>query len=229
MTSVHDELLKLPQFRNDSRSSTPFTYDSDCSIGPGDTIQPENLLEWQWPPKSGEYFMLQDQVSDYLETRNFHRKYPDIQRRAIMAQERNHLQDLGMVDNQHLAFFAVSSEDTLAIMEEEYPLKYKALISILQKKELQKSLFRVQQSNEEDADSEPDSVDTHLRDVLVDDASEFNKKLRTNHGAKKRTFICQNTNRTFTPRNEHYIAPAEFTKRGIIILPYHTMPNTGVI
>lgn len=37
----------------------------------------ENLIEYKWPSDdSGEYYMLQEQVSEYLGVTSFKRKYP---------------------------------------------------------------------------------------------------------------------------------------------------------
>lgn len=37
----------------------------------------ENLIEYKWPPdEAGEYYMLQEQVSEYLGVTSFKRKYP---------------------------------------------------------------------------------------------------------------------------------------------------------
>lgn len=39
----------------------------------------ENLTEYKWPPDdTGEYYMLQEQVSEYLGVTSFKRKYPGI-------------------------------------------------------------------------------------------------------------------------------------------------------
>lgn len=39
----------------------------------------ENLIEYKWPPdEAGEYYMLQEQVSEYLGVTSFKRKYPGI-------------------------------------------------------------------------------------------------------------------------------------------------------
>lgn len=39
----------------------------------------ENLIEYKWPPdETGEYYMLQEQVSEYLGVTSFKRKYPGI-------------------------------------------------------------------------------------------------------------------------------------------------------
>jgi len=41
------------------------------------SIAAENLVEYQWPPDStGDYYMLQEQVSTFLNIKSFKRKYP---------------------------------------------------------------------------------------------------------------------------------------------------------
>ena len=41
------------------------------------SIAAENLVEYQWPPDaSGDYYMLQEQVSTFLNITSFKRKYP---------------------------------------------------------------------------------------------------------------------------------------------------------
>ena len=43
------------------------------------SIAAENLVEYQWPPdSSGDYYMLQEQVSTFLNIKSFKRKYPGI-------------------------------------------------------------------------------------------------------------------------------------------------------
>lgn len=61
--------------------STPFKGSLFCSnIGLRYSYFPaENLIEYKWPPdETGEYYMLQEQVSEYLGVTSFKRKYPGI-------------------------------------------------------------------------------------------------------------------------------------------------------
>ena len=39
------------------------------------TMQADSLVEWQYPPDTGDWYLLQEQVKDYLQARNFHRRY----------------------------------------------------------------------------------------------------------------------------------------------------------
>ena len=40
-------------------------------------VKAKDLFEYQWPQESGgDWFMLQEQISTYLEVKSFKRKYP---------------------------------------------------------------------------------------------------------------------------------------------------------
>jgi hypothetical protein len=48
----------------------------------GASFPAENLFEYQWPQeKIGDYWMLQEQVSEFLGVSSFKRKHPDLVRR----------------------------------------------------------------------------------------------------------------------------------------------------
>jgi hypothetical protein len=40
-------------------------------------MQAESLVEWQYPPDKGDWFLLQEQVKEFLQARNFHRRYSE--------------------------------------------------------------------------------------------------------------------------------------------------------
>jgi hypothetical protein len=64
---------------------------------PGAKFPPEKLFEYQWPPDKGDFFMLQEQISEYLGVKSFKRKYPDLPRKMVDITERNFLKDKGIV------------------------------------------------------------------------------------------------------------------------------------
>jgi len=62
------------------------------------------LVEYPWPPaallspgEKPDYYMIQEQISEYLGVKSFKRKYPLIKRRAVDMEERNYLQESGYV------------------------------------------------------------------------------------------------------------------------------------
>ena len=184
------------------------------------TISADSLVEWQWPPDEGDWYLLQEQIKEYLQTRNFHRRYPDIHRHPIGAEERNYLIDSGLLKEPSFSYIAILTDEVLDILKEDYPARYKTLLLVLKKRELQRKAELVFREREE-ADDEitTEHVSSALRDALVDDAHSFNKRLCVNRGGK---YTCPSTRAVFTPRNSHYVAPPSATCRGrypVALLP----------
>jgi len=160
--------------------------------------------------------MLQEHVKELLGSRNFHRKYPDIHRHQIGAEERIYLTDMGILADQNSSFgyIGILTEDVLDIMQDEYPRRYKDMMKVMKQRELERAMKQVIEDNEK-ADREQDGKMSHaLRNELMQENHHFNKKLRTDHGAKGRTYYCSQTRQTLRARNEVYHAPPERTKVG---------------
>ena len=151
-------------------------------------------------------------------------RYPDIHRHPIGAEERNYLLDLGILNevNSAFSFIGLLTEDVLDIMKEDYPAKYKALLAVLRKRELVKQAKAVmQEADEADEEDQTEKVDTCLRDVLVDDAQYFNKRLKASR-QNTPSFTCPHSQLSYIPRNKQYIAPRSYTRRGrypVAVLP----------
>ncbi|KAI1298453.1 PHD finger protein 10 [Halotydeus destructor] len=86
----------------------------------------DRLYEYQWPENSGEYFLLQEQITEFLGIKSFKRKYPDFYRRQLDYEERIFLKDQGVADGLQgdLGLTALKSEDVIELMAKEYPSKY---------------------------------------------------------------------------------------------------------
>ncbi|RUS84761.1 hypothetical protein EGW08_007445, partial [Elysia chlorotica] len=67
------------------------------SLGGERVFTAENLFEYQWPIDGGEWHLLQEQVSEYLNVKSFKRKYPDLDRRVCDKEEKDFLRDKGVV------------------------------------------------------------------------------------------------------------------------------------
>lgn len=82
------------------------------------------LAEYDWPPgvgcvpnKNRDTFMIQEQIAEYLGVKSFKRKYPDLERRTVEMEERNHLIERGLVTEKlcDLGVTAVYAVDVLDI------------------------------------------------------------------------------------------------------------------
>ncbi|GAB6022106.1 hypothetical protein CHUAL_006249 [Chamberlinius hualienensis] len=102
----------------------------------------ENLFEYQWPLGSstaGEYYILQEQISEFLGVKSFKRKYPDLQRRAVEMDEKEYLKDRGVVTETQcdLGLTALRADEVIDLMVRDYPEKYHEYERILHEKEKQ--------------------------------------------------------------------------------------------
>jgi BRG1-associated factor 45A len=109
-------------------------------------VTADDLAEYQWPANDrlADTYMLQEQIALFLGVKSFKRKYPDLKRRPVEPQEREYLQERGIVTESMCdlgkryyskcyfgkfnALFsgltAVPSAEVLDIMSADYHEKY---------------------------------------------------------------------------------------------------------
>ncbi|XP_016949471.1 supporter of activation of yellow protein isoform X2 [Drosophila biarmipes] len=104
-----------------------------------------SIAEYDWPPPKGccpsknrDTFMIQEQVALYLGITSFKRKYPDLPRRAVDMEERNWLQEKGLVSERmcDLGITAVWASDILDIMYADFYDKYEEYKEYIRQKHL---------------------------------------------------------------------------------------------
>lgn len=57
----------------------------------------DTLLEHDWPPLSGQTWVLQDNLAEFVGIKNIKRRYPELTRRNIESDEREFLRAKGYV------------------------------------------------------------------------------------------------------------------------------------
>lgn len=100
----------------------------------------ENLFEYQWPPdQSGEYYILQEQISEFLAVKSFKRKYPDLFRRQVETEEKEFLKERGVVSETQcdLGLTALRADEVIDLMARDCPDKYQDYERVLHEKEKQ--------------------------------------------------------------------------------------------
>ncbi|XP_035226490.1 PHD finger protein 10-like [Stegodyphus dumicola] len=167
------------------------------------TFPPENLFEYMWPQENGEFFILQEQICDYLNVKSFKRKYPDLARRTVDMDEKQFLKERGVVTEMQcdLGLTALRSEEVLELMSKDYPDHYKEYIRVLREKEQQ----TISEKHKEYAASNADK--SKMGDLVkkaVQSAAEYNAHLNQERREERRS--CMDL-QTFTI---HY--PVKTTK-----------------
>ncbi|KAF3831284.1 hypothetical protein GH733_000176 [Mirounga leonina] len=178
----------------------------------------ENLIEYKWPPdETGEYYMLQEQVSEYLGVTSFKRKYPDLERRDLSHKEKLYLRELNVITETQctLGLTALRSDEVIDLMIKEYPAKHAEYSVILQEKERQritdhyKEYSQMQQQNTQKV--EASKVPEYIKKAAKK-AAEFNSNLNRERMEERRAYFDLQTHVIQVPQGKYKVLPTERTK-----------------
>ncbi|XP_004531131.1 supporter of activation of yellow protein [Ceratitis capitata] len=131
--------------QNGSAIKRPKKKKMEVCVAEDAEITVSAIAEYDWPPPKGccpsknrDTFMIQEQVALYLGIKSFKRKYPDLPRRQIDMEERNWLQEKGLVSERmcDLGITAVWASDILDIMYTDFYGKYEEYKDFIRQKHL---------------------------------------------------------------------------------------------
>ena len=131
------------------------------------------------------------------------------------------LVERGILDETSAGFsyLGLLTEDVLEILKEDFPAEHRALVAVLRTRDLYQRIEGVMdESDLADWQSSGEKVGVALREELVNDASAFNKRLKSARGGRS----GGENQRGWVPRNTTYIAPRSYTRRGrypVAVLP----------
>uniref|UniRef100_A0A8C5QBM6 PHD finger protein 10 n=1 Tax=Leptobrachium leishanense TaxID=445787 RepID=A0A8C5QBM6_9ANUR len=218
-----------------SGESSPICENSNTDFG-SNYFPAENLIEYKWPPEeTGEYCMLQEQVSEYLGVTSFKRKYPDLERRDLSHKEKLYLRELNVITETQctLGLTALRSDEVIDLMIKEYPSKHAEYSVILQEKERQRITDhykeysittgeiqnevcdqdetgkQMQQQNTQKV--EPSKVPEYIKKAAKK-AAEFNSNLNRERMEERRAYFDLQTHVIQVPKGKYKILPSEITK-----------------
>ncbi|KAJ1153895.1 hypothetical protein NDU88_006653 [Pleurodeles waltl] len=207
--------------RMGSGDSTRSTRSCETSQDFGSSYFPaENLIEYKWPPdETGEYYMLQEQVSEYLGVTSFKRKYPDLERRDLSHKEKLYLREMNVITETQctLGLTALRSDEVIDLMIKEYPTKHAEYSVILQEKERQritdhyKEYSQMQHQNTQKV--EPSKVPEYIKKAAKK-AAEFNSNLNRERMEERRAYFDLQTHVIQVPQGKFKVLPSERTKVG---------------
>nr|Q9D8M7.4 RecName: Full=PHD finger protein 10; AltName: Full=BRG1-associated factor 45a; Short=BAF45a [Mus musculus] len=196
-----------------SRSCETSSQDLSFSYYPA-----ENLIEYKWPPdETGEYYMLQEQVSEYLGVTSFKRKYPDLERRDLSHKEKLYLRELNVITETQctLGLTALRSDEVIDLMIKEYPAKHAEYSVILQEKERQritdhyKEYSQMQQQSTQKV--EASKVPEYIKKAAKK-AAEFNSNLNRERMEERRAYFDLQTHVIQVPQGKYKVLPTDRTK-----------------
>ncbi|XP_015119936.1 titin [Diachasma alloeum] len=155
----------------------------------------EKIAEYEWPvDRKGDTFMIQEQISQYLGVKSFKRKYPDLKRRMVDMEERNHLRENGLVSESmcDMGLTAVCSSEVLDIMCSDFPDQYEEYRKHMREKQI-KEHSKKQKELTAAANAEKNRID--LAEMAVQSALSWNVGFNK---ARKESRKCSLDLQTFT-------------------------------
>uniref|UniRef100_A0A1I7T9Z4 PHD finger protein 10 n=1 Tax=Caenorhabditis tropicalis TaxID=1561998 RepID=A0A1I7T9Z4_9PELO len=179
-------------------------------------VEPKDVIEYEWPPKSGDRWFLQEQIGELLNIKSFSRKYPDFTRRKVNHEEREFLEwNFGLLkllnETQLRDMNAMRASEIHDMMNGDFPdiyMEYKKVVA-LREREIQ-----LEKAKEMEAIKNDSVKLAELRRKAVQSAVNFNKELQNQRRNERKHFWDIQTNIIQSPRNKWLVMKPEATRPG---------------
>ncbi|XP_078590286.1 PHD finger protein 10-like isoform X9 [Branchiostoma floridae x Branchiostoma japonicum] len=213
-----DENSSTPKRRPVKRRRTSRDSDNKSERGDpeegGSLFPAENLFEYQWPPdKNGDWYFVQEQVSEFLGVKSFKRKYQDLDRRVMEMDEKQYLWEKGVVNEAQvtLGLTALRSEEVYDLMLRDYPQKYQEYACVLHERERQS--ISEKHKEYEMPTIEVSKVAAYIKRA-AHQAAEYNRQLNQERMEERRAYFDMQTQTIQVPAGKMKKLPPEATKPG---------------
>ncbi|XP_052765848.1 PHD finger protein 10-like [Mya arenaria] len=152
-----------------------------------------DIFEYQWPQQpDADFFMLQEQISIFLDVTSFKRKYPDLFRRVCDKEEKDFLRDHGVVSETQsdLGLTALKADEVHELLGRDYPAKYKEFLKVLQEREKQRLADKMKEFHA--LKLEKDKMAEYMRKARKS-VSDWNRNLLKQRNEERRAFFDMHT------------------------------------
>uniref|UniRef100_A0A914YML7 PHD-type domain-containing protein n=1 Tax=Panagrolaimus superbus TaxID=310955 RepID=A0A914YML7_9BILA len=175
-------------------------------------IHPSQIIEYEWPLKSGQKYFIQEQIAQLLGVTSFKRKFPELSRRSLAADERKYLvEELKLADSMPLHLMncmtVLESSEVHQLMSSQYAEIYseyqKSIADKIRNNLLEKQRQLDALANDKDKLAE-------LRLAALKNCSNYNKDF--NEQRKGKSFFEQHTQLIMVPQNRFYKLKPEYTR-----------------
>ncbi|XP_060062435.1 PHD finger protein 10-like [Ylistrum balloti] len=175
------------------------------------TFPASKVFEYQWPKdSSGEYYMLQEQISEFLAVKSFKRKYPELQRRPVEMNERMFLREKGAVTETQcdLGLTAIRSDEVYDLMHRDYPDKYAEYAAVLHERERQ--TIKEKHKDYEVPKLEKSKMTEYIKKAMKS-ASEWNTVFLRERKEERKAYFDLQTFNVHYPAGRFKVLPADLT------------------
>lgn len=179
-------------------------------------VEPKDVIEYEWPPKSGDRWFLQEQIGELLNIKSFSRKYPDFTRRKVNHEEREYLEwNYGVTkllnETQLRDLNAMRASEIHDMMNSDFAdiyWEYKRVVAAREKE------IQMEKAKEMEAIKNDSVKLAELRKKAVQSAVAFNKDLQNQRRNDRKHFWDIQTNIIQSRRNRWLVMKPEATRPG---------------
>ncbi|KAK5977320.1 PHD-finger [Trichostrongylus colubriformis] len=177
-------------------------------------IEVKDLIEYEWPFKSGDKYFLQEQVGDLLDIKSFSRKFPEMSRRKVEKVERDWLCATynihqTMNETQLRDLCAIRSVEIHDLMASEYPAIHQEFQKVTA--ERLKALM-AEQAKEMEAIKNDSKKMAELREKAIKSAADFNRELQQAKKHERQHYWDVQTSIIQSATNKWKKVPPKYTK-----------------
>uniref|UniRef100_A0A8R1DHB4 PHD finger protein 10 n=2 Tax=Caenorhabditis japonica TaxID=281687 RepID=A0A8R1DHB4_CAEJA len=179
-------------------------------------VEPKDIIEYEWPPKSGDRWFLQEQIGELLDIKSFSRKYLDFSRRKVNHEEREYLEwnfQVHKLLNETLLrdMNAMRASEIHDMMQSDFADIYMEYKRVVSQREREAQLAKAKEMEA----IKNDSVKlAELRRKAVKSAVDFNKDLQNSRRNERRHYWDIQTNIIQSRRNVWKVLKPEATRPG---------------
>ncbi|VDO49600.1 unnamed protein product [Haemonchus placei] len=180
-------------------------------------IEVKDLIEYEWPLKSGDKYFLQEQVGDLLDIKSFSRKFPEMSRRKVEKVERDWLCATynihqTMNETQLRDLCAMRSVEIHDLMASEYPAIYQVRSLQSQRTSLYPYYHNKFSSTTKFQIKNDSKKMAELREKAIKSAAEFNRELQSAKKLERQHYWDVQTSIIQSATNKWKKVPAKYTK-----------------
>ncbi|PAV83913.1 hypothetical protein WR25_05278 [Diploscapter pachys] len=177
-------------------------------------VEPTDVVEWEWPIKSGDKWFLQEQIGELLDIKSFSRKFPDLSRRKIEPNERDYLMETYniqkiMNEAQMRDMAAMRAMEIHDLMSQEYSQIYQEYQKVCQSR--QKAIIEAKAREMEAIKNDAKKL-AELREKALSSTIEFNKDLQFTKKYERKYFWDIQTSIIQSASNRWKVLPKERTR-----------------
>ncbi|CAO4378051.1 unnamed protein product [Caenorhabditis nigoni] len=179
-------------------------------------VEARDIIEYEWPAKSGDRWFIQEQIGELLGIKSFSRKYPDFSRRKVNHEEREFLEwnyGVHRLLNETLLrdMNAMRASEIHDMMQSDFLDIYVEYKRVVAQRERE---AQMEKAKEMEAIKNDAGKLAELRKKAVQSAVDFNKDLQSQRRNERKHFWDIQTNIIQSRRNSWKVMKAEATRPG---------------